>query len=111
MLTALSVSVKTSSWCIDSGATNHMCNDRSAFSDYVDVNPIEVNVANGEQIAAGGRGNVKVNLKDCVKPISGVYYVPNLSSNLLSVSVLCSKGFDVIFSKTGGCYIYKGEKL
>lgn len=99
LLTALSVIVKDSVWCIDSGATNHMCNNKSAFHDYAPITPIEVNVANGEKLAAVGQGNVKIELQNSVKTISGVYFVPRLTANLLSVSAMTRKGFEVLFDR------------
>ncbi|XP_047027582.1 uncharacterized protein LOC124635681 [Helicoverpa zea] len=43
-----------------------------------------------------------------VKTISNVYFVPNLTANLLSVSEMVRKGFKVVFS-TSTCQIYDGE--
>lgn len=110
LLTALSVVVKANSWCIDSGATNHMCNDRSVFSDFVSIKPIEVNVANGDKLSAVGQGNVIVKLKNCEKTISGVYFVPKLSANLLSVSAMTNKGFEVTFNSKG-CKILDEDQI
>lgn len=110
LLTALSIVVKTDTWCIDSGATNHMCNNRNVFNDFVSICPIEVNVANGEKLLAIGQGNIKVKLRDCVKTISSVYFVPKLTANLLSVSAMTRKGFTVLFDSKV-CKIFDGKKL
>nr|XP_037874045.1 uncharacterized protein LOC105841850 [Bombyx mori] len=37
-------------------------------------------------------------LKDCIRTISDVYYVSNLSTNLLSVSAITKKGYTVEFN-------------
>lgn len=97
MLTALAVNVIDNRWYLDSGATNHMCNRKDIMSECVSVQPVDVHVANGAKLVTAGLGSVLVKLKNCEKLISNVYYVPNLSTNLLSVSELTRKGFTVKF--------------
>lgn len=99
LLTALSAGIQPDVWYVDSGASNHMCNDRELFCDFDVGHSSQVSVANGEKLSTAGRGNVRVNLKDCARTISDVHYVPNLSANLLSVSSLVKKGFKVVFCK------------
>lgn len=104
-LIALSANIKRGQWYIDSGATGHMCSEKSIMSDVSDEKSIEVSVANGDKLYTAGKGCVKVNLKNgIVKTISNVFYVPNLTTNLLSVSALVNKGFRVVFS-SGRCRI------
>lgn len=107
LLTALSVKMKNDSWYIDSGATNHMCNDKQMMFDFQCLKPLDVSVANGEKLATGGQGKVQVNMKGVLKTISNVYYIPKLSGNLLSVSELCRKGYVVKFNDKG-CLILDG---
>ncbi|KAI5637067.1 gag-polypeptide of LTR copia-type domain-containing protein [Phthorimaea operculella] len=97
LFTALSGNLKKDEWHMDSGATNHMCNRRDVIKDYQSIDPIEVNVANGEQLKAVGIGTVQIRLSSGVKNISNVYYVPGLFTNLLSVSELDRKGFSTNF--------------
>ncbi|CAG4914890.1 unnamed protein product [Colias eurytheme] len=110
LLTALSASVQSDVWIIDSGASSHMCNDRNKLNNFVPGYVTEVKVANGEKLFTAGRGDVIVNLKLGIKTISEVYHVPNLATNLLSVSALTRKGFKVIFDKKC-CKIFNGNKL
>lgn len=110
LLTALAVNVHTHLWYIDSGATNHMCNNRQIMSDFVMDTSLEVKVANGEKLRIGGRGVVTLRLKDCEVTITNVFYVPNLSANLLSVSELVRKGRKVTFDSKG-CTICNGKEV
>lgn len=110
LLTALSVKVENNSWYIDSGATNHMCNNKEIMSELVMDKSLDVSVANGEKLFTGGRGVVRVSLRDSVKTISNVFYVPNLSANLLSVSELARKGYTVTFDSKC-CKICDGSTI
>lgn len=100
LLIALSANINHGQWYVDSGATGHMCGNKSIMSDIVsEERSIEVNVANGDKLYTAGKGYVRVHMKNgTVKTISDVYYVPNLTVNLLSVSAIVSKG------------LYKGSK-
>lgn len=58
-----------------------------------------------------GCGNVQVSFEDSpLTAISNVTYVPNLSTNLLSVSAVVNKGFAVIF-RARGCEIFPEDAL
>ncbi|KAH9627855.1 hypothetical protein HF086_001751 [Spodoptera exigua] len=110
LVTALSVKVNSNVWYIDSGATNHMCNSRDMM---VSCNPnktVDVSVANGERLSTAGLGEVEIKLKDCVRTISETYYVPNLSTNLLSVSAMTRKGYVVTFNRNS-CTIRDGNEV
>lgn len=92
LLCALAVNVEDG-WYIDSGATNHMCNNKKCFQDLNnDGESFEVNVANGDKLKTMGCGSLQLNLNNEVKTVSNVFYVPNLSCNLLSVSEMVRKG-------------------
>ncbi|KAG7309402.1 hypothetical protein JYU34_005369 [Plutella xylostella] len=82
-----------------------MCGNKSAMYDLISEKSIKIHLADGNMLHTAGRGSVKVLLKDNnVKTISNVYYVPNLTVNLLSVSAMVQKGFEVVFS-SGMCKI------
>lgn len=105
LLTALSVNVQSELWYVDSGATSHMCRDRHIMKDFVEESSLQVIVANGDKLSTMGRGTVQVKLRNgVIKTISDVYYVPNLTANLLSVSAMVNKGFRVVFG-SGTCQI------
>ncbi|KAJ8704351.1 hypothetical protein PYW08_013075 [Mythimna loreyi] len=110
LLTALAVKVNSDVWCIDSGATNHMCNSDKVMVKCNRSKSVDVNIANGERLSTAGLGEVQINLKDCVRTISDTYYVPNLSTNLLSVSAMTKKGYVVTFN-SNSCTIYDNDEI
>ncbi|CAL1680876.1 unnamed protein product [Lasius platythorax] len=73
---------------------------------------LKVTVANDENLYSAGSGSmsvrVKVNSGDCVKTISKVMHVPNLSVNLLSVSEIVKKDYVFLFD-ADKCKIYDGD--
>ena len=103
---ALSVVPESSKnkWIIDSGASKHMCNDRTMFTRLKDVKqPQMVKVGNGYPVRVKGIGNIKLTTntkkggKKCV--LKKVLFVPDLSFNLLSVSRSTKVGKLFEFSK------------
>ncbi|KMQ81529.1 retrovirus-related pol polyprotein from transposon tnt 1-94 [Lasius niger] len=69
---------------------------------------LKVTVANDENLYSAGSDSMSVRVKvksgDCVKTISKVMHVPNLSVNL-SVSKIVKKGYVFLFD-ADGCEIY-----
>jgi len=104
-----------SSWCIDSGATAHMCSDLSLFKTCDVDHRRTVSLANGQKLSCEGIGEVFV---DCVSgngdnlpvKLTEVLYVPQLHGNLISVKKLTSKGFEVCF-KDKQCVITKAGEV
>ena len=77
-------------WWMDSGATVHICADRSMFSSFQGYNSAPVLMGNGVPAAVRGTGQVYLKLtsgKTLV--LKDVLYVPLMSRNLISVSLLC----------------------
>ena len=74
-------------WILDSGATCHMCNERSLFTDYQPLQkPLKVVLGDGRSLQAVGQGNVvlKMNLpnnKTNKCTLLGVLLVPELAFN------------------------------
>jgi hypothetical protein len=99
--------VDPSKWIIDSGATCHMCNDRSLFTDFVELErPIDVTLGDGHNLKGVGRGTVTLEIdvpqgkmQKC--KLRDVLCVPNLSYNLLSVSKAADAVEKAVFTKTG----------
>lgn len=91
-------------WILDSGATCHMCNERSLFTDYQPLQkPLKVVLGDGRSLQAVGQGNVvlKMNLpnnktNNCT--LLGVLLVPELAFNLFSVTSASKKGKQTTFS-------------
>jgi len=101
-LSALSYSVNTDEWYIDSGATAHMCSTRDYFESMSESTIRDIRTAGKETVKATGTGTVRVDVitDGKVKTIKllDVLYVPDLRGNLLSVSAVVSKGFRIEFS-------------
>ena len=93
--------VLTDAWCIDSGATSHMCNSREFFTDITEHQG-QVVLANGVKLPTAGIGEGYI---QCVRQngecqrikITDVLYVPQLKGNLLSVRKLTAKDFVIEF--------------
>src|SRR4029078_5287093 len=97
-------------WYIDSGATQHMSGDRDAFIEYEGIPAKAVYMGDNNKQDAVGQGSVKMVLgvsgRQVNAKFTNVLYVPNLKSNLISVSRLIKDGFNVQFG-AGGCDILK----
>ena len=76
---------RQNTWIIDSGASQHMCNDRTQFTRFEQFS-MKITVANNTNMNAIGKGDVKITSKDGYTfTLQNVLYVPELASNLLSV--------------------------
>ena len=101
--TLLSVSSENS-WIVDSGATAHMSYCKNKFSNYQTLDtPIKVCVGDGRVLDAVGRGDV--NMCFCLptgqlknSKLNNVLFVPDLSKNLISVSMAAKNGRSTIFN-------------
>lgn len=110
LVAALSTeTIKSNEWIIDSGASAHMSPRDDWLVDKKADNK-EVVTANNHKIPSKLLGNVELNLNfdgvDTDVVISDVLYVPDLSSNLLSVNKLVDRGFITLFSRDG-CAVYR----
>nr|CCA15903.1 putative polyprotein [Albugo laibachii Nc14] len=86
-------------WILDSGASSHMCPNKSEFTDLQALkNKMPISVANGSKVDAVGVGNIFARLKNNRNMrIDDVLYVPGLDQKLLSVSALAERGLQVVF--------------
>ena len=113
---ALSAST-TSNWIIDSGATCHMCNDKTLFTSFENPDkPQEVSLGDGHVSKAVAQGVVLLEMKlpggktrKC--KLVDVLYVPKLSYSLLSVSKAGESGKTTKFNETGCQILSKSHKL
>ena len=105
------------SWIVDSGATCHMCNDRSLFIELRKLdNPLEVTLGDGYNLDAIGRGVVvpetklpSGRTKRC--KLQDVLYVPKLSYNLLSVSRMSDAKTSTRFGEANCEILDENKKL
>lgn len=84
-------------WYMDSGATDHMSNQRAWFATYSEFKEeMSVRIGNGKLIPAIGSGDVNILAFDGKewkrKHLSNVLYVPNLTYNLFSLGATLDKG-------------------
>ncbi|KAL0312289.1 UNVERIFIED_CONTAM: hypothetical protein Sradi_5628200 [Sesamum radiatum] len=86
-----SVSMISSSWIVDSGATNHICANLQLFSSFTSPKrPITIHLPNGDTQSVSHIGSVKLS-QDIT--LSQVLHIPKFSVNLISVKQLCSDSF------------------
>lgn len=75
------ISSQSSDFYIDSGATNHMVNDKALLQDFQDTKKAVITVANNQTINSEGMGSLTLHE---VRLLNAMY-VPELSVNLISV--------------------------
>ena len=88
-------------WYLDSGCSKHMTGDKSQFVNITFKQEGHVTYGDNNKGRILGRGSIgdKSNLL-----IHDVLYVEGLKHNLISISQLCDKGYQVIF-KQNSCEI------
>jgi hypothetical protein len=104
-------------WYIDSGATSHMCSDKSLFKNINETYRSQVKLANGHKLQTKGIGDIMLrgnseNEDGTVSNIKllNVLYVPELIGHLISVKTLTSKGYEVIF-RGDKCLIMRENRM
>ena len=89
--------ISTTTWIFDSGSSHHMTPNASILSHcFTHVSPISIATANDSPMSVVSIGSIS----SCALSISDVFYVPQLSLSLLSISQLSDSGFDVVFSSS-----------
>ena len=98
------IAEKSKEWCVDSGATRHMCNERRKFVTINANTKSKVFTAANHFVNASGAGDVNLktevnkNETNSVK-LQNALYVPELRNNLLSVSRATDCNYSVTFKK------------
>jgi len=94
---------------VDSGANEHMVNDLSYLIDYVPYNQstltnrVWITVGDGDQVEALGTGTLVLEGPEHQVVLREVLYVPDLYTNVLSVSKLTeTDNLAVVFTKSEG---------
>lgn len=75
----------------DSGATSHMCGDKTKFNSFCELKePVRIYVAKGkEYMNATAKGNIGI--------LKNVFYVPSISKSLISIGALDKDGHGTLF--------------
>ena len=98
-------------WHIDSGATSHMCSNKDLFDEFKE-SVEKIIIADGNTLEAKGKGTVylKIYNEGDIKTIKLliVLYVPKIEGNLISVSKIVEKGFNIVFSNKF-CFLEEGR--
>ncbi|RVW98135.1 hypothetical protein CK203_031853 [Vitis vinifera] len=84
------------SWYFDSGCSRHMTGNRSFFTNFTEFDGGNVTFGDGNVASVKGKGTI------CAPGISNleeVLYVEGLKANLISISQICDKKFNVQFSQ------------
>ncbi|CAM8929401.1 unnamed protein product [Rhodiola kirilowii] len=98
-------------WVLDSGASYHICPCREWFSTYEQIDGGNVSMANSDVCKAVGIGLIRIRTHDdffCT--LNEVRHVPQMTKNLISLSLLDSKGFS-FRGKGGVMYVCKGSQV
>uniref|UniRef100_A0A2N9I6E8 CCHC-type domain-containing protein n=1 Tax=Fagus sylvatica TaxID=28930 RepID=A0A2N9I6E8_FAGSY len=93
-----SAAENSSEWWYDSGATIHVCNNKTLFKEYVEVgNGLEVLMDNHNTTKVLGTGTVELILSSGKKLVlTNVYHVSDIKKNLVSASLLSKNGVKAV---------------
>lgn len=96
-------------WFLDSGCSNHMTGEKSWFTELKEDFKHSVRLGNNSRLAVEGKGNIRIEVEGITQVITDVYYIPNLTSNLLSIGQLQEKKLKFII-ENGSCRIYHRQR-
>lgn len=86
-------------WCVDSGATSHMCYKREMFSNFVEHTE-EIRFEADKHIMAKGKGDVETVINGKKIKFQDVLYSPELNMNFISVGRVVANDLIVVFDST-----------
>ena len=99
-MSALSASLKSDEWYVDSGASNHLTGRREYFTTFEPMEPRKVYLGDSTFHEAVGKGSIDITIKKgCNITLNEVLYVPNMTKNLLSVASITKNGFKLEFGR------------
>jgi len=83
-------------WVLDTGATNHMTGTRSVFAELNSGVTGTVKFGDGSVVDIQGKGTVLFACKSGEhRRLDGVYYIPRLTTNIISLGQMDEDGFKV----------------
>ncbi|CAK9827482.1 Retrovirus-related Pol polyprotein from transposon TNT 1-94 [Anthophora retusa] len=87
-------------WCLDSGASSHMCFEKEKFRNIGESRVDNLKLANNDSTSIEGIGVVEISPnKNITVKLQETLLVPGLRSNLLSVSKITDYGLEVTFRR------------
>ncbi len=88
-------------WIIDSGTSQHYCNNLKSFTDYSKFSkPQKTIIGDGRIVLGYGSGTVWWIAPDKSEtPINNVIHTPEMQQNLLSVKEMTEKGVELTFGQ------------
>lgn len=106
--------IYNANWYVDSGASMHMTKHRDWLYDEISPPVQSINVADNKTLIVKGCGKVNIHIKEKDGTerkiqVRNVLYIPDLATNLLSVSQMTKNGCEVKFYNND-CKIYKNNK-
>ena len=96
-------------WFLDSGCSNHITGNKSWFIELDESFRHTVRLGNNTTMSVLWKGRVKFIVEGLTQIVSDVYFVPDLTNNLLSIGQLQEKNL-VTTIKAGACHIYHPQK-
>ncbi|KAD6118940.1 hypothetical protein E3N88_10211 [Mikania micrantha] len=96
-------------WFIDSGCSNHMTGSKDWFIRLDETYKHSVKLGNDLKLLVQGLGDIKLTVEGVTQTITKVYYVPDLTSNLLSVGQLQEKDLTIVI-KHNMCKAYHAQR-
>lgn len=87
---------KTSRWYLDSGCSKHMTGEKSLFTHLAEAHDGRVTFGDGNSTRIVEKGTIEV---PRILKLNNVLYVEGLRHNLISISQICDKRYDVHFAK------------
>ena len=111
--------LSTGTWCVDTGATNHVCNSLQGFQETRQLSDGEIylHMGNATKVATIIVGDYYLNFgRDRYLLLKYCLYVPSIRRNLISVSSLVKVGYSVLFHdyviiKLNKTFIYSGTLM
>lgn len=115
-LKVVSVNGSKNDWCVDSGASSHISNDKKLFKSFNTNTKEAIRVGSGHTLVSEGRGVIElithVGDKSYKLNLQNVLYVPRFEGNLLSVKKLIERNELEVKFKSDSCTITRqGETI
>ena len=99
VLEACLVEDDTSTWIVDSGATNHICSSLQTLSSSTPLKDgnVSMRLGSGEVVSATAVGVARLDFGNNFLVLNNVYFIPGFRRNLISISLLHEQLFSIFF--------------